>query len=58
MNTYFKAISEATCNGKLPEYFDLWRSFHPYAAMSDSDYLYVDDLVEFDAEIIEEVCRV
>ena len=43
MNTYFKAISEATCNGKLPEYSDLWRCYHPEAIMSDSDYQYLTD---------------
>lgn len=51
MNTYFKAISEATCNGKLPEYNDLWRSFHPYAIMSDSDY---QDLTDTTDLLVEE----
>jgi len=38
MNTYFLAISQATNNGNSPEYADLWRNFHPFSVLSDSDY--------------------
>jgi hypothetical protein len=38
MNSYFKAIQQATSNGQFPEYSDLWRSFHATAHMLDSDY--------------------
>jgi len=37
-NSYFRAILEATSNGKFPEYSDLWRCYHPFACMFDSDY--------------------
>lgn len=37
-NSYFRAISKVTTNGKFPEYSDLWRCYHPTALMLDSDY--------------------
>ena len=37
-NSYFRAIAKVTDNGKFPEYSDLWRSYHPFACMFDSDY--------------------
>lgn len=37
-NSYFLAILKATDNGKFPEYSDLWRCYHPFASMFDSDY--------------------
>src|SRR5574337_593910 len=37
-NSYFRAIAKVTSNGKLPEYSDLWRCYHSYACMFDSDY--------------------
>lgn len=37
-NSYFRAIAKVTDNGKFPEYSDLWRCYHPFACMFDSDY--------------------
>lgn len=37
MNTYHRAINEASSNGQFPELFDSWRSFHPSAILSDSE---------------------
>ncbi|WP_394807524.1 hypothetical protein [Nitrosomonas sp.] len=37
-NSYFRALSKVTTNGKFPEYSDLWRCYHPTALMLDSDY--------------------
>lgn len=37
-NSYFRALSKVTSNGKFPEYSDLWRCYHPTALMLDSDY--------------------
>ena len=42
-NSYFRAILEATSNGKYPEYSDLWRCYHPTATMLDSDYCLFSD---------------
>lgn len=38
MNSYFKAIQQATSNGKFPELDDLWRVYHVSAILLDSDY--------------------
>lgn len=46
-NSYFRAILEATSNGKYPEYSDLWRCYHPTATMLDSDYCLFSDLSRF-----------
>ena len=37
-NSYFRAIAKVTDNGKFPEYSDLWRCYHSFACMFDSDY--------------------
>ena len=37
-NSFFRAIAKVTDNGKFPEYSDLWRSYHSFACMFDSDY--------------------
>lgn len=55
MNSYFQAINEATDGGKFPELGDFWRSYHPEAIMSDSDYQYITDM--FDPAVVEEVCN-
>jgi len=41
-NSYFKAISEATCKATFPEYGDLWRIYHSTSPMTDSDYYRVE----------------
>ncbi|SET65033.1 hypothetical protein SAMN05216326_1524 [Nitrosomonas marina] len=46
MNSYFLAISHATDNGKLPEFSDLWRNYHPNSILSDSDYQHLTDTNE------------
>ena len=46
MNSYHLAILEATDNGKFPELGDCWRSYHPEAIMSDSDYQYLTDTTD------------
>ena len=38
MNSYFKAIKQATSNGKFPELSDLWRIYHRTSVLTDSDY--------------------
>ena len=43
-NSYFRAIAKVTDNGKFPEYSDLWRSYHSFACMFDSDYSLFTDL--------------
>lgn len=43
MNSYHLAIIQATDNSKFPELGDCWRSYHPDAIMSDSDYQYITD---------------
>jgi len=37
-NGYHQAILEATFNGQFPQYSDLWRCYHPFSPMKDSDY--------------------
>ena len=37
MNSYHKAMLDASNNGKFPNLFDLWRNYHPEAIISDSD---------------------
>lgn len=37
MNSYHRAMNEASDNGQFPELFDSWRNFHPYAILSDSE---------------------
>ncbi len=53
-NSYFRAIHEVTCNGKLPEYSDLWRCYHPTALMLDSDYCLFADSSRFSTTTQEE----
>lgn len=43
MNSYHLAILRATDNGKCPELGDCWRSYHPEAILSDSDYPVLTD---------------
>lgn len=38
MNSYFKAIKQATSNCKFPELGDLWRTYHKSSNLMDSDY--------------------
>ncbi|SFK31632.1 hypothetical protein SAMN05216302_100410 [Nitrosomonas aestuarii] len=38
MNSYFKAINEATSNGERPEHSDMWRTYHNNSPMSDCEY--------------------
>lgn len=37
MNSFFKAILYATCNGKLMEYSYEWRAFHDRLSMDDRE---------------------
>lgn len=53
-NSYFRAILEVTNNGTLPEYSDLWRSYHPTALMLDSDYCLFTDPGRFEPTTSEE----
>ena len=53
-NSYFRAILEVTSNGTLPEYSDLWRSYHPTALMLDSDYCLFTDAGRFEPTTSEE----
>jgi len=49
-NSYFRAIAKVTDNGKFPEYSDLWRCYHPFACMFDSDYSLFTELRFFSRE--------
>ncbi|SOD19541.1 hypothetical protein [Nitrosomonas ureae] len=53
-NSYFRAILEVTNNGTLPEYSDLWRSYHPTALMLDSDYCLFTEPDRFEPTTSEE----
>ncbi|PTQ76444.1 hypothetical protein C8R26_11737 [Nitrosomonas oligotropha] len=53
-NSYFRAILEATSNGKFPEYSDLWRCYHRTASMLDSDYCLFSDSGRFSTTTQEE----
>jgi len=53
-NSYFRAISKVTSNGKFPEYSDLWRCYHPTALMLDSDYCLFADSSRFSTTTQEE----
>jgi hypothetical protein len=53
-NSYFRAIFLVTSGGKLPEYSDLWRCYHPTALMLDSDYCLFADSGRFEPTTSEE----
>ena len=43
MNSYYLAILQATNNNRFPELGDLWRNYHPFSVLSDSDYPFMTD---------------
>jgi len=48
MNSYFKALVDASFNGECPEFFDYWRIYHPTSNLIDSDIPeYRNSLISF-----------
>ena len=44
MNSYYLAILQATNNNEFPELDIVWRNYHPFSVLSDSDYPLMTDI--------------